>query len=44
MLIAYYFMWHTGHPAPEQCEGCASALPTPRCAKARPERALRTAT
>jgi uncharacterized protein DUF899 len=22
MLIAYYFMWHTTHPAPEQCEGC----------------------
>jgi predicted dithiol-disulfide oxidoreductase (DUF899 family) len=22
MLIAYYFMWHAGHPAPEQCEGC----------------------
>ena len=22
MLIAYYFMWHTGHPVPEQCEGC----------------------
>src|ERR1700730_1481745 len=22
MLIAYYFMWQTGHPAPEQCEGC----------------------
>jgi predicted dithiol-disulfide oxidoreductase (DUF899 family) len=22
MLIAYYFMWHTGHTAPEQCEGC----------------------
>jgi hypothetical protein len=22
MLIAYYFMWHTGHPAAEQCEGC----------------------
>jgi len=22
MLIAYYFMWHTGHPASEQCEGC----------------------
>jgi predicted dithiol-disulfide oxidoreductase (DUF899 family) len=22
MLIAYYFMWHTRHPAPEQCEGC----------------------
>jgi predicted dithiol-disulfide oxidoreductase (DUF899 family) len=22
MLIAYYFMWHTGHPAREQCEGC----------------------
>jgi predicted dithiol-disulfide oxidoreductase (DUF899 family) len=21
MLIAYYFMWHTGHSAPEQCEG-----------------------
>jgi predicted dithiol-disulfide oxidoreductase (DUF899 family) len=21
-LLAYYFMWHTGHPAPEQCEGC----------------------
>ena len=21
-LMAYYFMWHTGHPAPEQCEGC----------------------
>jgi predicted dithiol-disulfide oxidoreductase (DUF899 family) len=21
-LIAYYFMWYTGHPAPEQCEGC----------------------
>jgi predicted dithiol-disulfide oxidoreductase (DUF899 family) len=20
--IAYYFMWHTVHPAPEQCEGC----------------------
>jgi len=22
MLIAYYFMWNTGQPAPEQCEGC----------------------
>jgi Bacterial protein of unknown function (DUF899) len=22
MLIAYYFMWHTGRPAREQCEGC----------------------
>jgi len=22
MLIAYCFMWHTGHPASEQCEGC----------------------
>jgi predicted dithiol-disulfide oxidoreductase (DUF899 family) len=22
MLIAYYFMWHTRHPAPGQCEGC----------------------
>jgi predicted dithiol-disulfide oxidoreductase (DUF899 family) len=21
-LIAYYFMWHTGHSAREQCEGC----------------------
>jgi predicted dithiol-disulfide oxidoreductase (DUF899 family) len=21
-LIAYYFMWHPGHPAPDQCEGC----------------------
>src|SRR5690349_23065557 len=21
-LIAYYFMWHTGQPAPDQCEGC----------------------
>jgi predicted dithiol-disulfide oxidoreductase (DUF899 family) len=22
MLIAYYFMWRTGRPAPDQCEGC----------------------
>jgi predicted dithiol-disulfide oxidoreductase (DUF899 family) len=22
MLIAYYFMWHAGRPAPQQCEGC----------------------
>jgi predicted dithiol-disulfide oxidoreductase (DUF899 family) len=22
ILIAYYFMWHTGKPAPQQCEGC----------------------
>jgi predicted dithiol-disulfide oxidoreductase (DUF899 family) len=22
LLIAYYIMWHTGRPAPEQCEGC----------------------
>jgi len=22
MLIAYYFMWNSGRPAPEQCEGC----------------------
>jgi predicted dithiol-disulfide oxidoreductase (DUF899 family) len=22
MLIGYYFMWHAGHPASEQCEGC----------------------
>jgi predicted dithiol-disulfide oxidoreductase (DUF899 family) len=21
-LIAYYFVWQTGRPAPEQCEGC----------------------
>jgi predicted dithiol-disulfide oxidoreductase (DUF899 family) len=21
-LIAYYFMWHDGRPAPDQCEGC----------------------
>lgn len=21
-LIAYYFMWHPGHTAPDQCEGC----------------------
>jgi predicted dithiol-disulfide oxidoreductase (DUF899 family) len=21
-LIAYYFMWHSGHPAAAQCEGC----------------------
>jgi predicted dithiol-disulfide oxidoreductase (DUF899 family) len=22
MLVAYYFMWHAGQPAPQQCEGC----------------------
>ncbi|HEY6944120.1 MAG TPA: DUF899 family protein [Candidatus Acidoferrum sp.] len=22
ILIAYYFMWNTGKPAPQQCEGC----------------------
>lgn len=22
MLMAYYFMWHAGRAAPEQCEGC----------------------
>ena len=22
LLVAYYFMWHAGDPAPEQCEGC----------------------
>jgi predicted dithiol-disulfide oxidoreductase (DUF899 family) len=22
LLVAYYFMWHAGQPAPEQCEGC----------------------
>src|SRR6188472_2485092 len=21
-LIAYYYMWYPGRPAPEQCEGC----------------------
>jgi predicted dithiol-disulfide oxidoreductase (DUF899 family) len=21
-LIAYYYMWHPGHPAAEQCQGC----------------------
>src|ERR1700685_3369802 len=21
-LLVYYFMWHDGHPAAEQCEGC----------------------
>src|SRR5262249_49687119 len=21
-LVAYYFMWHAGRPAAEQCEGC----------------------
>ena len=23
MLVAYYFMWHTGRPAADQCEGCS---------------------
>ena len=23
MLVAYYFMWHHGHSAADQCEGCA---------------------
>lgn len=23
ILIAYYFMWHAGHAAAEQCEGCS---------------------
>ena len=23
-LVAYYFMWHSGAPAPEQCEGCTA--------------------
>ena len=34
MLIAYYFMWHAGHPAAEQCEGCTlytCLLYTSRC-------------
>src|SRR3954454_9171813 len=30
MLIAYYFMWHAGHPAPEQCEGCTWVTPQVR--------------
>ena len=30
MLIAYYFMWHTGHPAPEQCEGHLGYIAGPR--------------
>ncbi len=21
-LVAYYFMWNTGHPEPQQCDGC----------------------
>ena len=25
LLIVYYFMWHVGHPAREQCEGCTFA-------------------
>lgn len=25
-LIAYYFMWYPGRPAPEQCEGCTLFL------------------
>ncbi len=29
-LIAYYFMWHTGHPAAEQCEGCTWSPPRSR--------------
>ena len=28
LLIAYYFMWHTGRPAAEQCEGCTFLLGT----------------
>src|SRR5664280_357032 len=27
-LIAYYFMWHTGHPAAEQCEGSVTLVLT----------------
>src|SRR5215813_1488700 len=30
MLIAYYFMWHTGRPAAEQCEGCTFYTSGPR--------------
>jgi hypothetical protein len=29
-LIAYYFMWGTGRPAVEQCEGCTFLLPHSR--------------
>ncbi len=28
-LIAYYFMWHTGRPAAEQCEGCTWVIQNP---------------
>ena len=28
--IAYYFMWHAGHPAPEQCEGRLGYIAGPR--------------
>jgi predicted dithiol-disulfide oxidoreductase (DUF899 family) len=24
-LAAYYHMWHSGQPAPDQCEGCTSS-------------------
>ena len=30
MLIAYYFKWHAGHPAPVQCEGCTWVTPQVR--------------
>ena len=37
-LIAYYFMWHAGHPAAEQCEGCtfytARSASCPTCTPA----------
>ena len=55
MLIAYYFMWHTGHSAAEQCEGCTrrfasypifilATSPSLFFAKARTKRARGTAT
>jgi len=30
MLIAYYFMWHTGRPAPERWEACTWVTPQVR--------------
>ncbi len=48
LLVAYYFMWHAGRPAPEQCEGSPTCIPvmslTPRSARARTKRASGTAT
>src|ERR671923_132707 len=51
LLIAYYFMWHTGDPAPEQCEGCTFfttqvrelSHPSPRPFRQSPRRTLAAA-